>query len=466
MLKEVKYGPHVENAYKLICEYWKSSADLGVQALCVKAFAFLFSAYPGILLRCESVLKQVLSNSSDDKLRIQALYGLSDFMDEEDERAVAANLAKSLPGSSDTVTKLSLADSGASTMIPQHYLGAVCSLLLSPSHVMLGAAFGLLKRLLNRGLVIFSKAVPYLIAVHLIHYGSPLAADAFALLLDGSADIQAIGLKVGDAVRLISTSSTTPVAVRTTPTSGHESVLGRVWAIVREQKQPRNNFLFGLTKIIEAALVEKVTAGAHAAGTFVAAALAAIPFQKEDEVMLLISHLNRLISSHLISDVLMSVKNPTADRPLLQRCEVAIKVFQLKAFLKSFYHISHAKLAAFTGREAASKTPSCSTKSSIHVADLEAPFKIADLPDTWETTKNIKHHGRAMYKALKGLFDFDEQETNSLEVFATKRTRKRKEVPIGEGAQPDTPETPRGKLRKIDNDAASTEKQVGDQMEV
>jgi hypothetical protein len=326
----------------------------------------------------------------------------------------------------------------------------VLGYMLSPVLSIRVSAMGLMKRLIKRGLVLHAKVISHLIAVHLSHYGHGLAQDALSLITDGALEIPSIGFHIGEAINLVARfSEDSGIECRgwvVSPVSCKESTLVRLWSIVREQKQARNNFLFSLARLFDRGLSKTsapkqgetdATSLCFVAARFVCEAVASMPFQKEDEVMIFISRLNNTIGGHLVSDVLnqskdslqSSASSRAASQVLvdnLRRCEIGIKLFQLKSFLKSFYHISEAKLLSFTGTEAMSKFASCSSKMSVHAADLSAPFAIPNVAEEWEASTSLFDTGKSLRKYLKKLFYDHEHETSSVELFSRKHTRKRK----------------------------------------
>ena len=57
--KDIKYGANLENFYNM-CIAFSKNTDLNIKSVAIRSLGFIFTSYPGLLLRSESIIKYVL----------------------------------------------------------------------------------------------------------------------------------------------------------------------------------------------------------------------------------------------------------------------------------------------------------------------------------------------------------------------------------------------------------------------
>jgi hypothetical protein len=109
-IRKCRYGPHVEQVYGFIVQFWKDESR-DVKTAAVLALGLIAPGSPGIFVRTvsEDILSSALAPSSLEQLKAQAIKTINEFLSEEaakmanDALAAAAGSVKNSKASSSSI---------------------------------------------------------------------------------------------------------------------------------------------------------------------------------------------------------------------------------------------------------------------------------------------------------------------------------------------------------------------------
>ncbi|KAI9002140.1 hypothetical protein DFJ74DRAFT_714282 [Hyaloraphidium curvatum] len=413
-----------------------------IRARAIESMGHLFNASPQFMLRDDSrALMDTVFGTDAPKLQQQLLGVFRDLLDSEARKA-PATAGETAGGSAPNVNRAvltgnaeELGHAGIIGSVMQTYLDRVLAKLTGHSLGLRGLAFDVVQRTLEQGLVMPATCVPALVAME-------------------SCEDRARAAAKGEV----------------------EAVLMPLYAIVRGKKAQRNDFLTGLVKLFDVDLKRQDLKAIDVPFLkFVAENLAAFAYEKQEEVLAVLSAINRVVgitATTVVRFIEEHVEGTDALADLSEKANAGNLAFMaatskcmgmllvLRKFLQALYKLSHGRVSHFKlgeGGKAQEKPVHKDSKSPTEISWSELAYLALDLTSPEDTVEQLQEFNALMAADFVPLDDdeelFEGAEGDGLDDAAGARRAVQ-----GDGAEPKASKPKRGPRKKKQSTTKRTPK--------
>ncbi|KAL5482593.1 SCC2 [Sanghuangporus weigelae] len=439
-LDAISKGPIIDHIYMCLLQLYERYTDSNIRGRLLACLGFLFRAQPTLMtLDSSATIMDAIFASSEDDNRARLLKIMQEFLASESTKhsvqQIAANKptrAKSSPGINmeELVGNThGFAESGVSSAVVQRYLSQILDAALSPfSHVQ-ASAVDILSFTVKQGLAHPLLSFPVIVALETAPVSS-LSTRAVALhtilhhkhaSLLNSGFIAACRKSFDYQCKLTSTEAGESKVRGYRMQLGPVALLGRWYALVREKRATRQEFLRSILKVFELRDVGKTDDDTVQFSRYMAENFASFDYRTQEEVLTVLKTLTRelaetgaqLVERIAPGNLLAQLRSQDREigddqaqiaesssllRPDLASLPVGEQIFSarstcivgmimlLKSYLKSTYGLSEEKCQKFVlGKKSAIGDRPAVRRRDIGISWERMPFaakairKIADV---------------------------------------------------------------------------------------
>ncbi|PCH40319.1 hypothetical protein WOLCODRAFT_67627 [Wolfiporia cocos MD-104 SS10] len=405
-IDSITKGSIIEHVYGILLDFYGKYREGGLRARILHCLGFLFRAQPALMTADSSAaIMDDIFSSQDEEARGRLLKIIQDFLISEASKHAAKEKASAKAKSAQEEVNMEelvgntdgFADSGVSSAVVQRYLDPILKAALSQSAQIQSAAVDILTFTIKQGLAhpLQARSFPVIVALE-TSANNALSTRASALhtvlhskhtsLLNARYVVSARASF--DYQRLLLPGQVQGYRMIPGPTA----LLQRWYALVREKRATRQDFVKALVKVFDIEQNAKTSQDDVEFVRYMAENFAAFEYKTQEEVLTVLKYLTAVLSttgmqlvetfspSHLLTQLhgsaqsgaapsqdqpmvstdatvlpLSSVAVPTEEKlPLMRTSVVVAMIMLLKAHLKALYGISEEKCSKWVvGRKSA-----------------------------------------------------------------------------------------------------------------
>ncbi|KAL5519986.1 hypothetical protein ACEPAG_1646 [Sanghuangporus baumii] len=311
-LDAISKGPIIDHIYMCLLQLYERYTDCNIRGRLLVCLGFLFRAQPTLMtLDSSATIMDAIFASAEDDNRVRLLKIMQEFLASESTKHSVQQIAANKPARAKSNPGINMeelvgnthgfAESGVSSAVVQRYLSQILDAALSPfSHVQ-ASAVDILSFTVKQGLAHPLLSFPVIVALETAPVSS-LSTRAVALhtiLHHKHASLLNSGFiaacrKSFDYQRKLASKEAGESEVRGYRMQlGPVALLGRWYALVREKRATRQEFLRSILKVFELRDVGKTDDDTVHFTRYMAENFASFDYRTQEEVLTVLKTLTR-----------------------------------------------------------------------------------------------------------------------------------------------------------------------------
>jgi len=437
--------PILDSTFDLFTEYAQSISSY-LQLKAIQALGSVYMRVPQLMLKphAQDIIRNGLASESEE-IRLQTLCNISEFLASEEQKTVAmaskSQKSSSKPGKLDETDlnesldvsshklfiEMDKNDSGVSNAIAQLFLDPILELCLDCQRSVRLAALGTLEHIQHQGLVHPMQCVRYLIALETDRI-SFIADRAHGLLIKINQKYpNFLHNRLGEGIKL--SYMFQKKTWNSCSVLDHRAMLAPLYTLFSEKRTTRNLFINALFQLLN--LSTSIDTDFF---QYLAELILSLPYTYINEVLLIIYHINRIISlmgENTLSALCKFFKNAKAratsegmafPKDKLEISSSVMVLLILKHSLKRMYKITDSRCKAFTPTDAVKSREGRITDPPVNSFSTDiASFKAIPRQFNHEDMPGLRQH----YKKFKQMIHEDAGDFEFKEKINVRRGRGR-----------------------------------------